>query len=292
MTANTAQLEAAFSSASANDDVVIVLTGTSYSGASIDFVTSAEIAVIGDGSQDISGNASSGIVGIGGSAIVYFAGVSVAGNISGDGLSCSGTSVWLDDSEVRNNAQVGLDVSGGCAAHLRRTIVAVNNAGGLDIAGGELHMRNSVVARNGDEFSSTVGGIALDGTIVDITYSTIAINEALTAARGSLFCSGGESGSIRNSTIVADGNTIDGCAAALLATNAVDDSGIGGPNDNVGAADPGWFSNVGADNFHLSMTGETVFMDLAQWQDGDPTTDVDGDPIPTDMPSFPGYGQP
>ena len=33
-------------------------------------------------------------------------------------------------------------------------------------------------------------------------------------------------------------------------------------------------------------------MDIAMWEDGDPTADVDGDDIPTDMSSFPGYDQP
>ena len=33
-------------------------------------------------------------------------------------------------------------------------------------------------------------------------------------------------------------------------------------------------------------------MDIALWQPGDPVADIDGDPIPTDLPSFPGYDQP
>ncbi len=33
-------------------------------------------------------------------------------------------------------------------------------------------------------------------------------------------------------------------------------------------------------------------MDIAQWTKGDPLTDIDGDAIPQEMPSFPGYDQP
>ena len=33
-------------------------------------------------------------------------------------------------------------------------------------------------------------------------------------------------------------------------------------------------------------------MDIAQWDEGDPLFDFEGDAIPTDMPSFPGYDQP
>ena len=111
-----------------------------------------------------------------------------------------------------------------------------------------------------------------------------------------MFCAGGESGTIRNNIIVAGGNTVDGCAAALFDNNAVDDGGVGGSNDNVGGAVPGWFASVGTNDFHLTDSGidpgVDVFMDIAQWEDGDPVADVDGDPIPTDMPSFPGYDQP
>ena len=110
----------------------------------------------------------------------YVAGVTLAGNVNGDGLSCSGTAVWLDDSEVRNNAQVGLDISGGCEAHLRRTVVRTNAEGGIDQTGGVLSLKNSVSAANGGTFSA-FGGISLDGVEIDITYSTIAGNDSQNA---------------------------------------------------------------------------------------------------------------
>ncbi|MBL4683325.1 MAG: hypothetical protein JKY37_01955 [Nannocystaceae bacterium] len=288
---STAQLEAAFSGAGANADVVVVLTGSNYSNVSIDFVTNAEVAVIGDGSQDISGNTSGGIVGTGGSSIVYFAGVSIAGNISGDGLSCSGTSVWLDDSEVRNNAQVGLDVSGGCAAHLRRTVVAVNNGGGIDQVGGELRMTNSVVALNGGSVSP-FGGLSIDGVDILVSYTTIAGNDSQNTGM-SIRCSGANTGEVRNSIVSGeDASSVDPCAGVRVLSSGVDEGGLGGTNTNVGAFDPGWFSNPAMGNYHLTGSGETVFMDIADWVTGDPLFDVDGDPIPTDMPSFAGYDQP
>lgn len=292
MVANTTALETALGGVSANDDVVLVLTGSDYSGLSVDLVASAEVAILGDGSQTLSGSSSGAFFGSGGSSLVYLAGMTIAGNVSGDGLSCSGAAVWLDDAEVRNNAQVGLDVSGGCEAHLRRTVVRANSEGGIDQTGGALSLVNSVVALNGS-LAATFGGLRLDSVEVQVTYSDVVGNQSGTGSRSSIFCVGGGGGEVRN-TIAAGpgGSTISGCAALSFETNAVDTSGLGATNTSVGMYDNGWFSNPGAGDFTLTASGETEFMDIAQWVEGDPLFDFEGDAIPTDVPSFPGYDQP
>ena len=285
---STAQLEAAFSGAGANADVVVVLTGSNYSNVSIDFVTNAEVAVIGDGSQDISGNTSGGIVGTGGSSIVYFAGVSIAGNISGDGLSCSGTSVWLDDSEVRNNAQVGMDVSGGCAAHLRRTVVRANAGGGVVVNGATFIAEDSAISTN----LGANPGVQVINSTLELTYSTLVGNFASGGTPDSIQCTN-PSGFVRNSVVQGEGATsVAGCGALSWDYSAVDTSGLGGTNDNVGAWTSSWFEMPDSGNYHLTSAGETGLDGIAEWQAGDPLFDVDGDAVPTDMPSFPGYDQP
>jgi len=42
-----------------------------------------------------------------------------------------------------------------------------------------------------------------------------------------------------------------------------------------------WFMSYGVGDFHLTAAGEAVFADVAQWQQGDPVTDIDGNPRPT-----------
>jgi len=104
-------------------------------------------------------------------------------------------------------------------------------------------------------------------------------------------CNGTNSGVVRNSIVVgADSASVD-CSGPAFESNAVDESGLGGTNQMVGAFDAGWFANPGAGDFRLTSSGETEFMDIAQWTDGDPLTDVDGEPVPIDMPSLPGYDQ-
>ena len=288
---SAAELSAAVAGLSADETAVIVLASGDYTGVTDEVTGSAEVAFIAADGASISGNSGFAVLGVSGDAIVYISGLSVGPNGTGAGLNCSGEAVWLDDAAVRNNAGVGLDISGGCRAHLRRSVVASNSGGGIDVSGGELNILNSAVGLNGNDLTSQIGGVAVDGTQVSVTYSVVAGNRALASSRASLYCSGGVSGEVRNSILVAGGDSIDGCGSLTLETNAVD-AALQGANENVGAISASWFSSLGANDYHLTASGEAVFMDIAQWTKGDPLTDIDGDAIPQDMPSFPGYDQP
>jgi len=288
MVGDAVELAAAFDGAGPDDDVVVMLTGMSYSDVGIDFVADAEIAVLGSGNTTISGNRPGGLISTGGSGIVYFGGVSISGNISGNGIACSGTSVWLDDSEVRNNAQVGLDVSGGCAAHLRRSVVRANDSGGIVASGSPIYLVNTAVAENVDTLD--VAGIRITNGELWASYSTIVANLAVADAIDNIQCFGNPVGEVRNSIVTAiAGSSISGCDMINWNTNALD-TDLGGSNQPVGY-EVGWFEPAEGD-YHLTTAGETIFMGIASWQPGDPLTDIDGDAIPTDGPSFPGYDQP
>ncbi len=152
-------------------------------------------------------------------------------------------------------------------------------------------MVNSVVGRNGDDAVSVVGGVAVNGTAVDVRYSTIVDNESTAAGSESFACDGAVSGEVRNSIVVGAGGSVDSCSGVTFSGNAADEA-LGGTNDNVGAFVAGWFMNLGANDFGLTASGETTLMDIAQWAEGDPVTDIDGELIPQEMPSFPGYDQP
>ena len=291
MIANAGQLNTALGGLGANDQAVLVLAGGTYS-TSVDISLSAEVAVLGGGGVTIAGDGGLNAVELIGSSITYFEGVEIA-NISGNGIVCSATSVWLDDSEVRNNAQTGLDVSGGCAAHLRRTMIASNDAGGISASGDttEVLLVNSAVVDNTN--TDSIPAISLQNSAdIFVTYSTITDNLAGIGETDSIVCSG-SSGEVRNSIVLgAQANSVAGCTGVAFSFSAVDENGLGASNANVGAHEDAWFANPLTGNYHLSATGETTFMDIAEWQEGDPAADVDGDPIPTDMPSFPGFDQP
>ncbi len=82
------------------------------------------------------------------------------------------------------------------------------------------------------------------------------------------------------------------CDALSWETNALDLGTLGASNENVGVYNGEWFADPGTVDYHLATAGEARFSNIAMWQEGNPTTDIDGDPIPTDIRSFPGYDQP
>ena len=288
MTANSAAaLASAVSGVNAGDDLVIMLSsGVDYN-QTANAAVDAEIALLGPSSAELTGTAGLPSLNVAGTAIVYVAGPSVA---SGDtGVACSGTSVWLDDTEVRNNAQVGLDISGGCAAHLRRSVVRANSGGGVVVNGASFEARNSAVSNN----LGSSPGMQLFNSSIEMSYSTLVGNFASGGTPDTLQCTT-PSGFVRNSIISTESaSSISGCAALDWDYNALDTSGLGATNDDsIGAWDSGWFAAPDSGDYHLTAAGEMTFMDIAQWQDGDPLADIDGDAISTDMPSFPGYDQP
>ena len=285
---SAAELSAAVAGLSAGDDVVVRLAAGSY-GVTVDFGAAAEVAILGTGDPVILGDGARA-VDVFGDGILYLSRVDVV-NGSGDGLACQGEAVWLDDAAVRNNAGVGLDISGGCRAHLRRSVVASNSGGGIDVSGGELNILNSAVGRNGDGFSSLFGGISANSATLDLRYSSIVANSSVDSGSSSLQCIGATSGSVSNAIIVADGNSVDVCASLDFSGVAADEM-LGGENQSVGSAISTWFVSPATNDYHLTASGEAVFMDIAQWTKGDPLTDIDGDAIPQEMPSFPGYDQP
>jgi hypothetical protein len=104
-------------------------------------------------------------------------------------------------------------------------------------------------------------------------------------------CLGTPTIDVRNSIVVAFGdNSISGCANMGWTNNALDTMSLDSVNSPV-SYNAAWFDPAEGD-YHLTTAGATDLADLATWQPGDPLFDFDGEPIPTDMPSFPGYDQP
>lgn len=183
--------------------------------------------------------------------------------------------VLMEGMQLSGNASdVGLRVDGGLA-WVERGRVVDNNGGGIVAENGaELVLRNSFVGGNG---SGGLGSFGIDVTDADVRvlYTTVARNDEDTI--DSIRCMGATV-DVRNSIVVGrDAGSIQ-CPGIVISNSAVDEAIDG--NMNVGAAVLAWFVDGTAGNFHLTATGAMVFADIAQWQPGDPTTDIDGDPRP------------
>jgi len=181
--------------------------------------------------------------------------------------------VLMDGMQMSGNASAtdpGLLVDGGRAWVDRGRIVG--NFGGGIVAqnSAELVLRNCFVGGGAQD----VDAIALNDSTLDMLYTTAGGGGVLAGQARALFCGGGFTAEVRNSILVsADPMAEVECSGAML-TNSVTEA-------EVGALDIGWFENYVAGNLSLTPTGADIFRDVALWQEGDPSTDIDGDPRPT-----------
>ncbi|MEM6290327.1 MAG: hypothetical protein AAGA54_03650 [Myxococcota bacterium] len=186
-----------------------------------------------------------------------------------------GAVLWLDDVTMRGTVQYNAgDV------HMRRSNL-FEGAGipfgfpDATIQGnGGLHLENSSIAPELEHLR--IGGN------VDIRYSTVAVD-------GDVICAEDFDGVVRNSIILAGGSVVDACDGAAWDGNAVNTAGFG---SIVPDFEQSWFAPTEDTWFRLSAAGIPVFEGLAEWEDGDPVLDAEGDPRPQNSPSTPGVDEP
>jgi hypothetical protein len=252
-----------------------------------------EVAIIGTGNL-IKSN-SGGPVWVGGEGILYLDNVILRNDEPWwDGLRCRGQSVWIDNSQIRDN-HAGIDAGIGCHVHLRRSSVYSNEYLGITLGSqARLRCENSLIARNG--FGANSGGaLQLINAQLDFAYCTVAQNYSTNNTNDHSLACFNSSGIIRNSIFSSYEDSIytENCDNLEFETSALDTSGFGESNVNVGTASSDWFVSAPNGNFRLSPTGVAEIGDIAIWQEGDPETDIDGNPRDTRGGySFPGYHEP
>ncbi len=193
----------------------------------------------------------------GAGTVAYIDGLTFAGNTAGLGIVVDGSLVWVDRGQISQNSGGGVSVDGGA----------------------EFTLRNSFVGLNGGQFADTRGLTATDGTIT-VVYSSIAANDG-DGSTGpvSMACGASVAGEVRNS-IVASGDDTIGCSTITFNNNVVDTAGLDGMNNTVASFNPAWFPGIAMGDLHV-LPG-APFVDVAEWSAGDPGTDIDGDPRPTE----------
>jgi len=193
------------------------------------------------------------------------------------GIVCSGGSVWGDDVRVGKRS-LGVDAMSNCSLTFRRSEIVANQAGGIQVSGGSLHLENTFVVSNGGQFSD-VGGIAASSAELDITYSTLINNNAQTKGESSLGCAAGSSGEVRNSIIIGLQPDTFECPGASFEYNALDDGKLAASSNTIHESlQASWFVNAAANDFHLAAVNP---FEVGLWVNGQPKTDVDGDLRPT-----------
>jgi len=185
-------------------------------------------------------------------AAVFIEGLRIAGNSSGVGLRMIGGQAWLDRVQLVENG-TGAELQDGAEAVFRNSTVGVLTGGGYT-------------------------AIYVQDASVELLYSTI-IGDALSGH--SLLCESVVTVSVRNSIVGNyNGNPIE-CDQAEVSYSVTTNAFPGAGNQNVGSMNTGWFVDSASGDFHLDPSYADIFTNVAQWQTGDPTLDLDGDPRPT-----------
>jgi hypothetical protein len=225
--------------------------GDTYSQFEVDGVQVAVLAA--DGEEPlVAGLAGNPSLSVTGGAVVYVQGLTFSGNTMAEGVSVNGANLFLDRSQIVANSATGLTLANDAIAQVR----------------------NCFVALNGNQFQDD-HGISVASSSLEISYSTVVANDGNGA--DSLECTDAVT-TVRDSILLgADASSV-ACPNIDAAANALDEAAAG--NVNVGALNPSWFDNF-PDDFHLTPLGLAAFEDIAQWDAGDPPTDIDGDARPT-----------
>jgi hypothetical protein len=168
-----------------------------------------------------------------------------------------GARYWVDRSTIAQNFGVGVRAEGGAELMMRDCFMyGDSNIDVLDVAGATATILYSTL---GAEFGSS-NAISCDDTAV-VTVS--------------------------DSILIAQDSTVeiacDGIMADHTVTNDMVLAGVG--NTPVGATDEMWFVNYSTGDFHLTGDGVTMFANIAEWNQGDPTFDIDSEPRPTTDPT-------
>ena len=218
---------------------------------------SKRIALLASGSDTpvIQGNTGAGIEVLGG-AILYARGLDLRGNTDDLGLDISGaaTNAYVDECQVMQNADGGIAVASG--AYLR--------------------LRNSMV---GGANSTDVAALRVQSASADAVYATIVGYDDGFGGGAALRCTA-STVTVRNSLLVKTGSGTElDCDDADITFTATETNTPGTGNVMLGGVMATWFMNTTSD-LHLDSPPGAL-LSAAEWHEGDPATDIDGDSRPS-----------
>ena len=165
------------------------------------------------------------------------------------------TELWVDGSLLQHTLGVG------CESHVRRSTMQSL----FQVAFSSLFVESSVLK---DPHARIVDAVVDGWATVDIVASTII---------GPFTCIGPVDVEVRNSILLANPN-VDAmqCSAGVVSYSATSDDSPGEGNVEVGGLIPSWFLGTAVGDYHLA--DGHPFDDVARWIEGDPRTDIDGEP--------------
>jgi hypothetical protein len=189
----------------------------------------------------------------------------------------SGATVLVDGFDLRLNTafvQPAVRADNG-SLWLDRTIIAQN-------AGVPLSAESTmnVVVRNGF-IAGTVDIAAVSVTSASVRFEYTTVGGGLGDSRA-VVCDPGSNVTVSDSILVTRGGLPEVSCVTLSATHTVSNTALPMPgegNVTVGATVTAWFTGYNTGDFHLTPgAGVPIFMGIAEWNEGDPRVDIDGQP--------------
>jgi hypothetical protein len=162
----------------------------------------------------------------------------------------------------------------GAALWVDRGIIAQNSGTALSATGSaEVVLRNCFIGGANDV-------PALSATISSVTvqYTTVGAG-AVTAT--AVECDDGSQVVVSDSVILSQGNGPEVVCMPLTATRSASNTAFPAGMDNVEVGvtmAAAWFTSYNTGDFHLTPGGQGIFMGIAEWNDGDPSVDIDDAP--------------
>ena len=192
-------------------------------------------------------------------------------------LTVTDATVLISGIEFSSNVSTtdpALLVDGG-QAWVDRGRIVLNQGGGIEVENsGTLVLRSSFI---GSVIDTTTVGI--QASTVDILYSTLGASLGDTAA---IQCDGASSVTLRNSLVVSRADTQEVICSSLTASYTAAEMMLeGDTNVSLGDMDTNWFLDYNGGDLHLTGNAPDEIATTAQWQNGDPTIDIDGQPRPS-----------
>ena len=189
-----------------------------------------------------------------------------------------GTSVaLLSDIRLRDGTEVGLEVDA-AQVWVDRCRIVQNDGGGIVASNNaNLVVHSSFVGQGNPD---TIAIEATDSTL-DVLYSTLLGGSTVVESPAALACDTGSDVTVRNSFLVSASTDPElTCAGADVTYTASETAISGTGNQALGNLTGDWFADF-ADGDYLLDIPPAALLTTAQWQTGDPTTDIDGDARPT-----------
>ncbi|WP_266214334.1 hypothetical protein [Paraliomyxa miuraensis] len=185
-----------------------------------------------------------------------------------------GATVLVDEIDLRSNgslADPAIRVDGAMLWIDRSTIAQNTGVAVRAETSAELMMRNSFIGGAIDLPALN----NLTGSSMAIQYSTVG---AALGASNAILCDAGSDVTVSDSIILTRGTEPEVDCAMFTADHTAANTVLAGTdNSEVMATMTSWFTSYATGDFHLSGSGQSTFQNVAQWDDGDPSVDIDGE---------------